>query len=156
MVIRLATSADIPLIRQRLEELLHPPYYPDDQDIQDLIDTEAFMVDDAIGAISDWARSDTHTMIRGRYVLPASLTVEQMVVLLRDTWRECVRRWPDTVDWRLEGEFEEDSLPKLRAWRRALTKDKDGPVLDTNADGVTCISWVLGLALARVEELSSG
>lgn len=159
MSIRPATTSDIPLIRQRLSELVSPPYLgatveEQSEHLQVILDNEVVFIDEEHGAISDWHRHDGLGMIKGRYVLPADMGLAVIFPLLRDTWAECLARWPECAGWRLEGNFEQDNDAKCRIFRIALTRDGDGPHVEPREDsGQTVIWWTLERALDRVNRV---
>ena len=78
-MIRRATRSDIPVIRERLEELPNPPYLPSDDDVATMFEAEnsvAVVGDAGEFAHAHWSEINQHTTII--HLLPEGMSLGRM------------------------------------------------------------------------------
>ena len=103
-MIRIATTADVPLILQLLSELENPPYETEDS-AREYLTHDVVLVDDEIGGVCSILRNDTYDMLRVRWLLPVSIGRARGGLLLAAALVAAAKRWPDMLDKRIEADF---------------------------------------------------
>lgn len=126
MAIRRATVDDIPLIRKRLAELSNPPYYPSDQPLVRILESEqaSVFIDDEEGAVCYCRANLVRQQIRVIWLLPRAEwgvdNTKALATLLTACATDLSAKGWTAGNWMFIGEFQglSDGGKEICEWWR--------------------------------------